>query len=115
MNILKILLPNILPIAKSTEPILTAATETTTSGKEEVNAIKMFPTKASPKPVEVAIYSPILGRKIAAIITKSAFTTYFEAASRIEISVYLSASANWCKCFFICFFSYELIVFKAKK
>lgn len=75
INILKILLPNRFPIARSIAPIFTAATETTTSGREVETAIKIFPTNVCPKPVDSAMPSPIFGRKIAAIMTKIALNT----------------------------------------
>jgi len=44
IKILKILLPKRLQIARSTAAILTADSETTSSGRDVVRVIKIFPT-----------------------------------------------------------------------
>ena len=45
IRILKILLPNRFPIARSMAPIFNAPMQTTTSGREVEIAIKILPTK----------------------------------------------------------------------
>ena len=55
-------------MARSTASIFTAAIETTTSGSEVDNAIRIFPTNVCPRPVISAMPSPIFGRNVAAMI-----------------------------------------------
>lgn len=54
-RILKALLPKMLPIAKSMEPMRQAAMLETSSGKEVHNANKVVPIKESPSLVIMAI------------------------------------------------------------
>lgn len=74
---LKILLPKRLPMAKSIEPILTAATETAISGNEVEAARKKVPTNEEFSPHICAIRFTRKGKARAAIIINNERTIYF--------------------------------------
>jgi len=79
------LLPNRLPMARSTAPMRTAASDATASGSDVARPTSSVPTKVSPKPVASASRSALLANTGAAPrITSDAMAKPIAAVRRLR-------------------------------